>query len=255
MDLDDIDLFDPDAYVEGVPHEQFAFLRQEAPVFRHDTEGGHYWCITRHEDLVAVNRDAAAFSSWRKTALLNFHDDEGMLEQQRLMMLNMDPPEHSKLRKIVNKGFTPKMIRQLTDHLADEARQIVADGVEHGDVEFVEQVASELPLIAIAEFLGVPRQDRKILFELSNKLIGSQDPEYQVAEGEAQAAAGEMYAYAQQLADDRRSNPRNDIVSTLLEAEVDGHRLDELEFNLFFMLLAVAGNETTRNAISHGMQA
>lgn len=255
MDLGDIRLFDPDTYVDAVPHEQFAYLRAEAPVFRHEVEDGrHFWCVTRHQDLVTVNRDAGSYSSWRKTALTNFQDDD-MLEQQRLMMLNMDPPEHSKLRKIVNKGFTPKMIRQLTDHLATEAQAIVADAVEQGDVEFVEQVASELPLIAIAEFLGVPREDRKILFDLSNRMIGSEDPDYQLDEGEAQAAAMEMFAYAQQLADDRRANPRDDIVTTLLEAEVDGERLDELEFNLFFMLLAVAGNETTRNAISHGMLA
>jgi len=255
MDLGDINVFDPDAYVRGVPHEQFALLRREAPVFRHEMpDGGHFWCVTRHEDLVTVNRDAASYSSWRMTALVNVQTDD-VLEQQRLMMLNMDPPEHSKLRKIVNKGFTPKMIRQLTDHLAEEARTIVADAVEQGDVEFVEQVASELPLIAIAEFLGVPREDRKIIFDLSNRMIGSEDPDYQLDEGEAERAGMEMFAYAQQLADDRRANPRNDIVSTLLEAEVDGQRLDELEFNLFFMLLAVAGNETTRNAISHGMLA
>ncbi len=255
MDLSDINLFDPDTYVDGLPHDQFEYLRKNAPVFRHETPDlGHFWCITRHQDLVMVNRDAASYSSWRRTALAAVTGDD-VLEQQRLMMLNMDPPEHSKLRKIVNKGFTPKMIRQLTDHLAEEARQIVADGVEAGDVEFVEQVASELPLIAIAEFLGVPREDRKIIFDLSNRMIGSEDPDYQLDEGEAQLAGAEMFAYAQQLADDRRANPRDDIVSHLLEAEVDGERLDELEFNLFFMLLAVAGNETTRNAISHGMLA
>ncbi|CAN5493267.1 cytochrome P450 [soil metagenome] len=256
MDLGDINLFDPDTYVDELPHEQFAYLRKEHPVFRHElADGGHFWCITRHEDLVTVNRDAASYSSWRRTALTLGDNDTDALEQQRMMMLNMDPPDHSKLRKIVNKGFTPRMIRQLQDHLADEARQIVADGLEKGDVEFVEEIASELPLIAIAEFLGVPREDRKILFELSNRMIGSEDPDYQLDEGVAQEAAAEMFAYAQQLADDRRANPREDIVSTLLEAEVDGERLDEIEFNLFFMLLAVAGNETTRNAISHGMLA
>ncbi|QXC59610.1 cytochrome P450 [Aquihabitans sp. G128] len=256
MDLGDINLFDPDTYVDELPHEQFAYLRKEHPVFRHEVaDGGHFWCITRHEDLVTVNRDAASYSSWRRTALTLGDHDTDALEQQRMMMLNMDPPDHSKLRKIVNKGFTPRMIRELQEHLADEARQIVADGLEKGDVEFVEEIASELPLIAIAEFLGVPREDRKIIFDLSNRMIGSEDPDYQLDEGVAQEAAGEMYAYAQQLADDRRANPRNDIVTTLLQAEVDGERLDELEFNLFFMLLAVAGNETTRNAISHGMLA
>ena len=189
MDLDDIRLFDPDTYVDSVPHEQFALLRREAPVFRHELEDGRYfWCLTRHADLVTANRDASAYSSWSHTALTMPQTLEDV-EQQRMMMLNMDPPEHSKLRKIVNKGFTPRMIRQLMDHLAEEARVIVAEAVEEGDVEFVERVASELPLIAIAEFLGVPREDRKILFDLSNRLIGSEDPDYQVAENEAQLAA------------------------------------------------------------------
>ncbi len=256
MDLDDIDLFDSDTYVEGVPHEQFRYLREHAPVFRHElADGRHFWCVTRHEDLVAVNRDAHSYSSYQRTALINVDLMPEMLDQQRMMMLNMDPPDHTKLRKIVNKGFTPRMIRELTEHLEQEAHDLVATAVEKGDVEFVEEVASDLPLIAIAEFLGVPREDRKIIFELSNRLIGNEDPDFQVDESEAADAAGEMYLYAQQLADDRRANPRDDIVSALLAAEVDGDRLDELEFNLFFLLLAVAGNETTRNAISHGALA
>lgn len=255
MDLDHVDLFDPDTYVPAVPHERFAELRREAPVSLHESDRGRYWCVTRHEDLVAVNRDAGAFSSWERTALLDFDDDGDQLEQQRMMMLNMDPPEHTKLRKIVNKGFTPRMIRGLTDHLAEEAHRIVADAVEEGDVDIVDRVSAELPLIAIAEFLGVPREDRRIVFDLTNRLVGSEDPEYQRPDDTPGLAAMEMYAYAQALADDRRARPRDDIVSALLTAEVDGERLDELEFNLFFMLLAVAGNETTRNAISHGVLA
>ncbi|MBX3314559.1 MAG: cytochrome P450 [Actinobacteria bacterium] len=254
MDLDHVDLFDPDTYVPGVPHERFAELRREAPVSLHEDGDSRYWCVVRHEDLVTVNRDAGSFSSWERTALLDF-DDPASLEQQRMMMLNMDPPEHTKLRKIVNKGFTPKMIRGLQEHLAEEAEQIVARAVESGEVDFVDQVAAELPLIAIAEFLGVPREDRRIIFDLSNRMVGSEDPEYQLDADAAGAAAMEMFAYSQALADDRRANPRDDIASALLAAEVDGERLDELEFNLFFMLLAVAGNETTRNAISHGMLA
>jgi cytochrome P450 len=255
MEHDHVDLFDPKSYVDGVPHERFAELRREAPVSLHETaSGSRYWCVTRHEDMVKVNRDASAFSSWERTALLDFDDPE-QLEQQRLMMLNLDPPEHSKLRKIVNKGFTPKMIRELQDHLAEEAKAIVAAAVEAGDVDIVTDVASELPLIAIAEFLGVPREDRHIIFDLSNRMIGSEDPEYAGDPDQAGLAAMEMYGYAQALADDRRANPRDDIVSKLLAAEVDGERLSELEFNLFFMLLSVAGNETTRNAISHGVLA
>jgi cholest-4-en-3-one 26-monooxygenase len=249
-------LFDPDIYVEAVPHERFAELRRHHPVARAELDDGRvFWCVTRHADLVAVNRDPAVYSSWRGSALSSAGMVGDVLEQQRLMMLNMDPPEHTKLRKIVNKGFTPRMIRQLQEHLATEARRIVAEAVEAGDIEFVSKVACELPLIAIAEFLGVPREDRRVIFDLTNRLVGSEDPDYQIDEAESFEAAMDIYAYAQALAEERAASPRDDIVSTLLAAEVDGERLSVEEFNLFFLLLAVAGNETTRNAISHGMLA
>lgn len=255
VDLASVNLFDSDVYAERVPHEWFAELRRSAPVWRQELPDGRvFWNVTRHEDLTAVNRDASNYSSWLASSL-TMPGMEDILDQQRLMMVNMDPPEHTKLRKVVNKGFTPAMIRQLQEHLAEEARTIVAEAVETGDVEFVEQVACELPLIAIAEFLGVPREDRRRIFDLSNRMVGAEDPDYQVDEEEAMAAMIEMYAYAQELADERKANPRDDIVSKLLSAEVDGEHLTVEEFNVFFLLLAVAGNETTRNAISHGINA
>ena len=124
-----------------------------------------------------------------------------------------------------------------------------------GEVDFVEEVAAELPLIAIAEFLGVPVEERKIIFDLSNRLVGHSDPEYGRTEEDSGAAATELFAYAQELAAHKRQHPGDDIASALLEAEVDGDRLSDMDFNVFFMLLSVAGNETTRNAISHGMLA
>ena len=254
MELSEVDIYDPDNFVDAVPHEMFATLRREAPVYRHDKpDGGHFWCVTRHDDLVQVNRDPKTFSSWLGGATLDMTEDN--LETQRMMMLNMDPPEHTKLRKIVNKGFTPRMIRNLQDHLDQEAKGIVDAVIERGECDFVVDIASELPLIAIAEFLGVPREDRKILFELSNRLIGFDDPEFQTSREDAMIAGGELYAFAEALAAERRKDPKDDIVSALLEAEVDGERLSDLEFDLFFLLLSVAGNETTRNAISHGMLA
>ena len=254
MELAEVDVYNPDNFVDGVPHEMFATLRREAPVYLHPRPGAEpVWCVTRHEDLVAVNRDSKTFSSWLCGATIYMAPYS--LETQRMMMLNMDPPEHTKLRKIVNKGFTPRMIRDLSDHLEHEAKEIVDAVIDRGECDFVSEVASELPLIAIAEFLGVPREDRKVIFELSNQLIGFDDPEFQTTIEDSQVAAMELYAFAQTLADERRKNPRDDIVSALLHAEVDGERLTDLEFNLFFLLLAVAGNETTRNAISHGMLA
>ncbi len=256
MELQDVDLYDAENFVAGVPHEMLETLRREAPVYPHPLpDGSRFWCVTRHADVVTVNRDAGLFSSSEGGTTIDTPPDPESMATMRMMMLNMDPPDHTKLRKIVNKGFTPRMIRQLMDHLQAEARGIV-DGISgRGGCEFVEEVAAELPLIAIAEFLGVDRQDRKVIFELSNRLIGFDDPEFQTSREDAAVAAADMYAFAQELADHKRTHPGDDIVTTLLHAEVDGHRLTDLDFNLFFLLLAVAGNETTRNAISHGMHA
>jgi cholest-4-en-3-one 26-monooxygenase len=172
-----------------------------------------------------------------------------------MMMLQMDPPRHTRLRLIVNKGFTPRMISRLHERVREIARDIVASIAERGECDFVVDVAAELPLQVIAELMGVPQADRHQLFDWSNRMIGSEDPEYAVAAEEAQTAAIEMFGYANELAVHKRANPSDDIISVLLQAEVDGERLSDLEFDLFFELLAVAGNETTRNLISHGMLA
>jgi cholest-4-en-3-one 26-monooxygenase len=255
--LSDVDIYDPDNYVDGVPHEMFATLRRESPVHRHDhPAGGTFWAVTRHQDIVQVNRDAHLFSSWVGSSFINTPEGDA-LTQTRLFMLNMDPPEHTKLRKIVNRGFTPRRIKELQDILAERATRVVDHVIEKGQVEFVEEVASELPLQAIADFVGIPQEDRHQVFEWSNQLIGFDDPEFQEGRDETgqHQAAIEMYAYAQQLADERRKDPQDDIVTALLNAEIDGEALDDMEFNVFFLLLAVAGNETTRNAISHTMLA
>ena len=258
VSLDEIDLTDPDAYVDRVPHELFATLRREAPVFWHDDSEGGFWAVTRHADIVTVNRDWETFSSWRGAVFLRTPPD---LEMSRLMMLNMDPPDHAKLRKLVNRGFTPKRIRELQDVLARRATTIVDGVIERGSCDLVEAVAAELPLQAIAEFLGVPQADRHLVFHWSNTMIGSDDPEYASEKDElgqtpeTMEASAQLYAYAQGLAEDRRATPRDDIVSDLVHAEVDGDRLTDTDFNLFFLLLAVAGNETTRTAISHSVLA
>jgi cholest-4-en-3-one 26-monooxygenase len=171
------------------------------------------------------------------------------------MMLFMDPPSHTRYRKLVNRGFTPRMIAALEVHVRELTVAIVEAAKAKGECDFVVDVAAELPLEVIAELLGVPREDRHKLFDWSNRMVGSEDPEYQVAEEHVTAAQIDMFVYAQELATKRRAEPRDDIVSTLLAAEIDGDQLSDMDFNLFFMLLSVAGNETTRNAIAHGMNA
>ena len=167
-------------------------------------------------------------------------------------MLYTDPPKHTRYRRLVSKGFTPRMIGLLEQFLAHRTTLIVDNVIESGSADFVENLAAELPLQAIAEIMGVPQEDRHLLFKWSNDLIGIDDPEY---EGDPGVAAMELYAYAHQLAADRGIDPQDDIMTKLVNAEIDGDRLTELEIDVFMLLLSVAGNETTRNATAHGMHA
>ena len=177
-----------------------------------------------------------------------------MMAQGR-MMLMMDPPDHTRYRKLVNRGFTPRMISMLEPHIRELTARIIDEVVKKDDLDFVVDVAAELPLEVIAELLGVPQEDRFKIFDWSNRMVGSEDPEYQVTDEAVLEAQIEMFMYAHALGEDRRANPRDDIVSTLISADIDGDQLSEMDFNIFFLLLAVAGNETTRNAIAHGMNA
>ena len=254
---DEIDLYDMDQYAEtGVPHEQLKRLRTEEPVFRHNDpqlpEG--YWAITRHADVVYVSRNPELFSSYEKTAMLDEYAQE-QIDNQRLFMLNQDPPDHTRTRQLVNRGFTPRMIARLEERIQETCDEIVGQAVAKGEGDFVTLCAAELPLIVIAELMGVPIEDRHKVFDWSNRMVGGNDPEYGVTEEQRFNAAQEMWAYANELAKQKRAQLQDDIVSKLISPDEAGNVLSELEFDLFFMLLAVAGNETTRNAISGGMYA
>ena len=252
--LADVDLANLDTFVEDVPHDMFDLLRRDAPAYFHpEPDGAGFWCIVRYADLQQISHDWAHYSSeWGVTL---HESDESQLEQQRMMMLMMDPPRHTKLRLLVNKGFTPRVVDRLHQRIREISVDIVEQAAAQGHCDFVVDVAAELPLRVIAEMMGVPQADRHKVFEWSNRLIGSEDPEYAVSAEDATGAAVEMFKYANDLAADKRAHPGDDIVSTLLNAEVEGERLTDLEFDMFFELLAVAGNETTRNLISHGMRA
>ena len=255
----DIDLLDVDRFQRLEHHDMFKVLRHEAPVYWHDEPGGPgFWNIVLYDDLVQVNRDTANFSSeigGITIAELGSEQAGDGMDPRVLMMLYMDPPKHTRYRALVQEGFTPRMIALLEQYLTNRAVVIVDDIIERGACDFVDDLASELPLQAIAEIMGVPQDERRLLFDWSNRLIGMDDPEYSGDMSAAAAAAGELYVYANDLAAKRRVDPRDDIVTKLINAEIDGDRLSELEFDLFIMLLTVAGNETTRNTISWGMWA
>jgi len=254
------DLTDPDLYAARVPQAELAELRRAAPIWWNaqpsdmgfDDDG--FWAVTKHRDVVAISRDSETFSSYENTAIVRFQsgNTRDQIEMQRVIMLNIDPPHHTKVRGIVSRGFTPRAINNLRDVLNDRARKIVQDALEKGQGDFVTDVACELPLQAIAELIGVPQEDRHKLFTWSNDMVGYDDPEYA---GDGETAAAEILGYSMLMAEDRRACPREDIVSKLVSAQVDGDELTSDEFGFFVILLAVAGNETTRNAISHGMLA
>ncbi|MGH7733489.1 MAG: cytochrome P450 [Gemmatimonadales bacterium] len=255
VDLREIDLTDSQNFVAAVPHQWLAELRREAPVFWHEeAEGPGFWCVTKYDDCVTINRDYEHFSSARRGALM-WEMPEEALEQQRLMMLNMDPPLHTRYRRLVNKGFTPRMISQLEQKIHETADEIIDTVIEKGECDFVTDLSAELPLIVIADLLGVPQEDRHNMFDWSNRMIGQEDPEYQVTAEAAQAAAMELYTYASNLYSTKRADPHEDLMSILTTVDLEGERLSELELELFFLLLTVAGNETTRNLMSGAMHA
>jgi cholest-4-en-3-one 26-monooxygenase len=261
------DFTDPDLLQARVPHPEFAEMRRTAPVWwceqpagisGFDDEG--YWVITRHADVRHVSTHPELFSSWTNTAVIRFNESisRDQIEVQKLIMLNMDPPEHTRVRQIVQRGFTPRAVRSLEAALRRRARSIVerarSGAGPDGSFDFVTNIAVELPLQAIAELIGVPQEDRSKIFDWSNKMAAYDDPEYAITEEVGTEAAMEIVSYAMNLAAARKECPAEDIVSRLVAAEGEGN-LSSDEFGFFVILLAVAGNETTRNAISHGMHA
>jgi len=257
MDINQIDLLSPDSFVRGVPHEWFTYLRHNAPVYKHpEPVGPGFWVVTRYDDVVQVGRDSQTFSSEQERGGVVQLRDDMMDDFNRggRMMLTMDPPDHTRYRSLVNKGFVPRMINALAPHIREITSAIIERAIDKGDqCDFVVDVAAELTLQVIAELLGVPLEDRHKVFQWSNRMIGSEDPEYAISDELVRQAQIEMFMYVNALAPKRREEPRDDLVTTLLNAEIDGDRLSEMDFNLFFLLLAVAGNETTRNALSHGL--
>ena len=259
------DFTDPFLLERGIPHDSFRAARQQFPVTWVEQapgtydgmsleSGSGYFAVTRHADVAAVSKNSKDWSTEENGAIIRF--SEGMqreqIELQRTILLNQDPPHHTQHRAIVSRGFTPRSIAELEETMASRSRQIVGDAVKQGSGNFVEQVAAELPLQAIADLIGVPQEDRHKIFDWSNQMLASDDPDIQ---GEPDVAAAEILAYAMMMAADRKANPRDDIVTKLVNAHMGDRGLTDDEFGFFVILLAVAGNETTRNAITHGMNA
>ncbi|KZS75359.1 steroid C27-monooxygenase [Mycobacterium kansasii] len=257
------DFTDPDIYAERLPVAEFAELRASAPIWWNEQAPGHgggyhdggFWAITKLKDVKEVSRRSDVFSSYENTVIPRFHNDIARedIEVQRFVMLNQDAPHHTRLRKIISRGFTPRAIGRLEAELNERAHKIAKAAAAEGSGDFVEQVSCELPLQAIAGLLGVPQEDRGKLFHWSNEMTGTEDPEF--AHVDPKASSVELISYAMKMAEDKAKNPGDDIVTQLIQADIDGEKLSDDEFGFFVVMLAVAGNETSRNSITQGMMA
>jgi cholest-4-en-3-one 26-monooxygenase len=251
-DLSGIDLL-AETWGRGAPHDQFDVLRREAPVFWHaEPEGSGFWAVTKHADVKRISRDPKTFSSELGGTFIPDQDEETLM-MLRLSVLNMDEPQHTRYRSIVAKGFTPRVIAKLVEDINGRAVRVVDEIVGRGECEFVNEVAAKVPIQTICTMLGLDDELWPRMVELTNTMIGSLGEPGQEELG--QMAAMEVYALCDQMAAARRADPRDDIMTALVHAEVDGQRLDVGELNMFFVTLIVAGNETTRNLINHSMLA
>jgi cytochrome P450 len=262
--LEDVSL-ENDDFAERVPHETFALLRREAPVWWYDWPlGKGYWCVTKHADVVAVSRDTKTFTSEHGANLEDLDEEQRVTRQS---MLETDPPRHTRLRGLVGPPFTPRAIKGYELALRELTAAVLDRALPLGDFDFVEEVAKQLPIRVLARLLGAPEADNDRLIDWGDRMIGNTDPElsdvlHDSPESDRyrmlpfrSPAAPELFAYGHELAAERRRAPTDDLVSKLVHAEIDGEQLTEREFDSMFLLLVVAGNETTRQAIAHGMLA
>jgi cytochrome P450/nitrite reductase/ring-hydroxylating ferredoxin subunit len=265
--LDDVDLNDLDVWEERVPYEWLTLLRREAPLhWQPEAKGRGYWVFTRYDDIVQVSKDWESYSSeLGGTSLEDLTPEE---VEARKSMIDMDPPPHTRLRALVNKGFTPRVVNTYEARIRSLASGILEQAFARGELDWVEDVASEIPMWVFSEIMGLPIEDRRLLIELGDKILGNTDPEVVGAENVLERTATDpelrklpfsspssldLIEYGTRLGRARRREPRDDVTTKLVEAEVDGSRLSEHEFGLFFILLTTAGNETTRHAISLGL--
>lgn len=254
VDPDAVDLNDPDTYRDGIPHALFATLRARSPLcWRREPDGPGYWAVLAHAEAVTVLRRTDLFSSWRGGIMLTDPPPE-FLARMRESMLNRDPPAHTRLRRLVSHAFTPKRIATLEASVAARVSALVGTFADQGRCDFVKDLAGELPLFVICEILGVPLADRHHLYQLTARMFDNVMEDRQSEHRERSLAAKEMRTYGAALAQEKRARPGDDLMSDLATLELDGGRLDAAELEAFFMLLFNAGADTTRTALSVGME-
>jgi cytochrome P450 len=264
-DLTDIDLSDMEFWARPLRerHAAFARLRRHPPVFFTEPDlgpvptGPGYYALVRHADVVEASRTPQVFAS--QPSAISIPDLPEGFNEFFGSMINLDDPRHARMRRIVSRGFTPRMLAKLQDDVQRIAEDIVDDLVRTGPCDFVSAVAARLPLTVICELMGIPEEHRRMVFDNSNIVLAGNDPDYLGADVETAltrllTAGGELAGLLAELAAERRAAPTGDLTSALVTADIDGEALTDQELGSFFILLAVAGNETTRNAISHAVK-
>jgi cholest-4-en-3-one 26-monooxygenase len=261
LSLDTIDIIDPDHYQQnGYPHEEWTLLRREAPLYWFDrTDDDPFWAVTKHEDIVFLSRQPKRFLLNPRLAVFPDFQPPEAEDPDAHHLLTMDPPEHGDYRRLVSSAFTPRAIRARAPEIERIAVDLL-DGIQDKpECDFVREVSAILPLAAIADILGLPRSDWELMFRWTNEIVGSNDPEYtregMTPEETSESARLELFAYFMEMVEERRKDPKDDILSLLGNAKLDGQDLPVRELLSFFFLLVVAGNETTRNATSGGLLA
>jgi cholest-4-en-3-one 26-monooxygenase len=250
-----IDVLDPDIYAKGVPHESFDRLRREAPVYWHEEPGGRgFWAVTKHHDALQILRDAATFSSEAEgTQIPDL--PVGDIRRSPDNLAVMDPPRHTRYRALIGRAFTSQGLSSVEGHVKKLVSSLVSELVERRRFDFVTDFAARLPMAIILNMVGIPQQDETQLNEWVLRLLATDDPEYETTEDGRRAIVQRFMGYAHALAAERRQTPRDDLLSALMRAEVDGAKLTYEEFGMFFMLLLAAGTDTPRLLLGSAMLA
>lgn len=264
------DVFDPRVFARGIPHEAFRWLRDHDPVSwqpEHEVldwpAGPGYWAVTRYADVKEALRSPDPFSSWLGATQIR-DPESGDLDFIRRMILNMDSPEHNRLRRLVSGVFTRRRLERFTEQITERARGLLDAVAADGRCDLPVQVTDDFPLANLADLLGVPAEDRGLLLRWTNRVIGYQDPEHaeilRDADGKpinprSPAMLRDMFDYAHSLADRKRAEPADDLMTALVQATVDGRALDDAELEMFFFLVVIAGNDTVRSALPGGVLA
>jgi len=252
-----LDIVSPDKYQrEGYPHAEWTWLRKNAPVFWYDRpDFDPFWAITKHADIVEIGKNPTDFIIQPRLAVFSKASEPP--EDPARHLLNMDPPDHGKYRRVVAKWFTPRTVQVWRPKVEKLTREILGKAAEKRDLDFVNEVSAPITIAVIALMLGVPEADWKLLFRWTNEIIASEDPEFQhgrTARETGDAARMELFKYFAALSEDRKKSPQDDILSVVVQGEVDGQPIPTFELLSYYFLLVVAGNETTRNAMTGGVQ-